>query len=910
MDKNIKSVLIKLIIGAVIFVLAVVLISGYSIYMQYLQVKEVGENFINVFFTNFSTQIIVQVVSFIIVFTIIFISLLIIRRVMLKVDISFSFVKNIFPIAVIAFVFAFFASGFIKASISEKFLMFTNSVSWGTSDPVFNQDISYYVFIRPFLISVIDSLMGVFIFTTIMTAAIYVLLYSKLGIVDFVEIIKVKGITIHTLFNVIILILIKAISYKFRAEDILYSSFSGLSGAGYTEVSVWLKFYQAAPIALIILAFLALIFLYNGKIKTVVATILIYPILFTIAGATALFVQYFIVQPSEIQIEEPYIKRNIEFTRMAYALDKIKESTFQANTNLTTKDLESESKTLENARIIDYDATKVITSQLQGLRNYYEFKDLDISVYNLNGNKTPLTMAARELKKSTEDTISKSYINDKLRYTHGYGIVSSPINQVSGEGQPLFYIKDIPVVSEGNAPQVKQPRIYYGEYKDNFSIVNTSIREFDYLEGEKNIDTVYEGSGGIKLSPMNRFLFSIFNRDYQILVSKFINNDSKILINKNILDRVRKVAPFIRFDDDPYIIIDSEGKTKWIIDGYTQTNQFPYSQEYQKANYIRNSVKAVIDAYDGSVKLYIADPDDKIVQVYNKIYPNTFSTDPIPNDLKYSIKYPEFYFKIQSEILKRYHTLDTTTFYNKSDIWEFSYETYYEEGKRLVEPYYNMMELNDKLNLVLMIPYTIIEKDNMVSWFAAGSDGDSYGELTLYKFPQGKNVYGTMQIEKRIDNNTEISKLMTLWRTGGSSVIRGNMLVIPVKESLLYIEPVYITSGKNNTFPELKMVIASYGDKIAMEPTLKRALEVLFKGTPSTIPTEATTPNTQPTQSPLPTIVPTPSPSSEGKLANQNESLNKVTEAFARVQEAQKQGDWQKFGVAMSELEKLINELK
>ena len=898
MANNIKSVLVKVIVSAIIIVLIISLFSGYSLYMNYLQVKEVGENFVSVFLTNLNTQLITQLTCFILVFLTILTNLFIVRKVMLKADVSFSYLKNRFPLVVLAFVFAFFASGYIKESLTSRFMLWQNSVWWGALDPVFNQDLSYYVFLRPFFMSLADSILGIFIFSTIMTAIIYLVLYSSLGRLNINEIMKIKGLSSHVLINLIITVLIKAVSYKFSSEDMLFNSFAtGLTGAGYTDTNIWLKFNQITPIILILLVFLSIIFIYHSKFKSVIITILVYPVMLVLVAASALFVQHLIVAPAENQVEDTYIKRNIEFTRMAYQLDKAAEVEFNASVDLTAADLDEEAKTVENARIIDYNATIAVLNQLQSLRNFYEFKDLDITAYKINGEKVPFTTSVRELKKTSSETVT--YINDRLIYTHGYGIVTTPINRVTEEGHPIFNTRDIPLIEEAGIPKITEPRIYFGEYTDGYSIVNTSEKEFDYVEGESNVTTVYSGNAGIKLTPLHRLLFSIQNGDYQMLVSKYINGESKILINKNILDRVRLVAPFLTFDDDAYILVDKDGRLKWIVDGYTQTSDIPYAQiteqdkenlNSESFNYIRNSVKAVIDAYDGTTTLYIVDEEDKLIQAYKKMYPAAFSEDKLPADLKFSIKYPESLFKIQSEQLKRYHTTDTSVFYNRSDIWEFSREKYTADSNRVVEPYYNMMKIKNDFGLVLMAPFTIQSKNNMVAWLAVGSDGDNYGKMTLYKFPQGKNVYGTMQIEERIDSNAEISKVLSLWNSGDSSVLRGNIITLPIKNSLIYIEPVYITS-KKSTFSELKMVIAAYGDKIAMEPDLKTALDVLFKGSPATVPVVVEKP---------------PAPDPDIPDIIDSDKMQDVTDAFTRVQDASKEGDWEGFGLAMKELEEAI----
>ncbi len=906
MNEGLKKALSGVIIGLLIMLGIVVAITGYNFYMEYIQIREIGQNFVSVFSKNLATKIVVQGISFLIVFLLIFLNFLHIRKNMLKTDISFSFLKKIFPIFILSFVFAFFASNYIKDAVYSRFLLFTNSMEWGITDPIFNQDLSYYVFIRPFAISVLDSLIGVFIFITILISVIYFLLYSKLGITNLKEIFKNKKITRHIIVNLLMVVLIRVLFYKFRGEDVLYSDFGGLFGAGFTDINIWLKYFKAAPYVILAVVVAVLIFLQRGKVKFALYSAIVYPVVLIAVAASAIVTQYFHVQPAEVQVEAPYIQYHIDATRNAYELDRIVDSEFPADNLLTQKDLESEKETLENVRIIDYQSTKTIFGQLQSLRNYYEFKDLDIAAYEIDGKKTPIMLSARELKKDKNSPTTQNYSNDKMRFTHGYGVVVSPVNAVTPEGHPVMYVKDIPVTSEIPELAITEPRIYFGEYKDEYSIVNTTIKEFDYLDDENNVETVYQGKAGIPLNFMNRALFALHYGDYQMMVSKFITADSKLLLNKNVLDRVKIAAPFLTFDEKPYLLIDGSGRLKWVVDAYTTTDEYPYAQPYNNNyNYIRNSAKAIVDAYDGTVELYITDPSDVLISVYRNIYPEVFMDTPIPEDLKFSIRYPESYFKVQAEMLKRYHTTDTTTFYNRSDVWDVAYEMYSDgttvsnvgesQNKKKVEPYYNMMKVNDNVDLILMLPFTITEKDNMVSWLAAGSDGDSYGELTLYKFPKGKNVYGPMQIEKRIDSNTEISQLMTLWGSGGSSVIRGNMLTIPVKGSLIYVEPIYITSGKN-TFPELKMVIAAYDNKISIEPTLEKALDTLFKGTPSImLPVED-----EP-------IISVPDDATQG--LPEGDDISQITEAFNKVQEASRSNDWEAFGNAMKELEDVINQL-
>jgi len=743
--ENVKQITKRVIIISLIAVLVLLVAGLFTFYADYLEIKEIGEQFTSVFFKDMLVKISSWGVSFFVVFIFTLINLLILRKVLKGIDVSFEGMTKLSGYFLLAFVIAFFGSGYIKEEIYSLYLMFQNSVTAGISDPIFNQDISYYIFKRPFLKAVADTVVSIEVIISLLLSVAYVILYAKLGEFSIKDTFRQKSIFAHVASNVAIALVVYAVSFRFNAEDILYSSFNGLMGAGYTKVNIWAVFYKFAPYILLICAVLAIFFAYRGKLKRALISFAVYPAIFLCVVGISAFTQYFIVTPSEVQTESEYIGHNIKFTKFAYGLDKIKEEAFEASNSLTPEVIQEQGDTLSNIRIIDYNSTQIIANQLQSLRNYYEFKDLDIAVMNVGGKKRPVATMVREIKKADGSTTTNNYINDKLRFTHGYGLVNMPINEVTPEGQPIFMARDIPMKFEGGVTEVKEPRIYYGEYKDEYSVVNTTVKEFDYLDGEENIETVYTGKSGIPLNALNRFIYAFKKGDYQLLVSKFITGDSKLLVNKNIVERVTLAAPFLKFSDDPYAIVDREGKIKWIVDAFTTTDSIPYAQKYKNFNYIRNSAKAVVDAYDGTVKIYITDPSDMLISAYKKIYPKAFENEAFPEDLEYSMKYSESLFKIQSEMLKRYHISDTTTFYNKSDVWDIAYELKEEGAKLPVEPYYNMIRLNGKneANVVLMIPYTISEKENMVSWLCVGSDSSCYGEMNLYTFPQGKNVYGT-----------------------------------------------------------------------------------------------------------------------------------------------------------------------
>ncbi len=844
-EKNKKNFTGWLVTILTIFSLLLVIGLIFGILTEYLQIKEIGEKYTSVFWINFNVKIATQIVSLIIVFAVILIATLVLRKNLLSKNQSLFFLKKTLPIVLLTFIFSFFASSLIKETVYNRFLLFANSIPFNQSDPIFNQDLGYYIFQRPFLISLIGSFSFVWLIQTFYVFALYAVFYVSSGTRTFRDLMNEKGIIIHNIVNVVIYFLIKAGTYKFMSEDILYSTIGEVMGAGYTDVTVWLSYYKIAPLLLTFIVALTIFFVLRGKIKQAIVSVAIFPITWTVVLLASAVVQGLIVTPNEAAVEEPYLKHNIEYTRDAYNLNNIIEKEFPVSNNLTLEDIAQNSQTINNIRITDYPATLTILNQLQGIRNYYRFEDTDVATYNINGTPTAVFTGGRELDK---DKIpgTKTYINMKQRYTHGFGVVMNPVNRITTQGHPEFIIKDIPPKSIEGAPEITQPRIYFGELTNDYVIVNSKIKELDYYEGNEEIDFSYDGEAGIKLGFFNRLIFAFKYGDIRMLVSSSITADSKLMFNRNVLERVQKVAPFLRYDNDPYIVITDDGKLKWVVDIYTTSEYYPYSQPYGDINttseyypysqpygdinYVRNSAKAIVDAYDGTVEFYITDNTDPIINVYNKIYPKLFNIDSLPADIAVHVRYPQSMFKIQTAIFKRYHMTNPMAFYHKTDYWNISKEMYSGQS-RDVEPYYNLMKLpgiEGQEELVLMIPYTLSEKDNMVAWLAVRSEGEQYGKMVLYKFPKGKNVYGTMQIESRIDQKPDISSDMTLWGQGGSKVIRGNLLVIPIEDSILYVEPVYISADNESSLPEMKRVVVAYDEQIVMERTLDDALKAIF----------------------------------------------------------------------------------
>lgn len=903
-DKKSNGFLKIAVIAVVIFLAALLLGRFFSELFNYIEVKEIGAKYLEVYFKNLTTEIVIQCIWLVFIFLITSLSLLFLRMNLKDLSLGagiFTQKKIIFLFGAVA---ALVFSSAISSNMYEKYLMFLSGGEFSLADPVFGKIIGYYVFKRPFLLTLFNSVYNVWFILTVFIFIMYFVFICVLGGYKGRDLIKFKASSIHIAVNIAILLVLKAVSYKFKAEDILFGEFGGeLAGAGYTDINIWLNYYRIMPFVLTLITVLTVFFLIKEKYKKALRTFLFYPGIWVLTAIIAVVFQRIYVAPSEVVRESENINNNIVYTKAAYNIDDINEIEYSVENNLTPEDIEEYKSTFESVRILDLESNLTVLNQIQGIRNYYKFNETDIIPFEINGEKTAVAITPREITKENLSDTADTYINRKLRYTHGFGVTINPINKVSSQGQPEFLVKDIPPKTAEGIPEIKQPRIYFGELTNDYVIVGSSkYKELDYSEGQEDVEFTYDGDAGINLSFINRMLFSAKYGDFRLLVSDMFTKDSKILINRNITERLMKAAPFLRYDTDPYIIIDSEGRLKWIVDAYTSTSEFPYAQKTGNDNYIRNSVKAVVDAYDGTVQFYISDKEDPIVLAYDKMYPNFFEKEELPEDIKQYLKYPEYLFKIQSEVYAKYHIDNPTSFYNKNDLWVVANEKYGSASEeRPVAPYYNsmMLEGEEDEELLLTIPYTLANKDNMVSWLAVRNEWDNYGQLYVYKFPKDINVYGPMQIENRINSDTDISSELNIWSQGGSKVIRGNILVVPVKNSIIYIEPLYMTSNNESTLPELKKVIAAYDEKIVMRDNLSEALYALFGENPP----ENLEENTE--------VLPqTGTQTSDSGTVIYEDAVKAVIDSFSNVKKASQEGNWENFGIYMSQLEGAVGELE
>jgi len=708
-----------------------------------------------------------------------------------------------------------------------------NAVSFGISDPIFGQDIGFYVFNFPLQKFAQGFIFSAFILSLFASIWIY-LTDNGISFSGF-NLSFSKGVKAHLALVLATLSLLFAWGLWLSELEILYSARGIVFGAGYTDVKAQLLGYNLQILVLTILAALLVINVFQKDYKLPIAGFAAYLLVAVVMGGIyPAFMQNLQVKPNEISLEAPYIEHSIKYTRMAYGLDKVEEKEFDADQALTRSDLQKNAQTMSNIRLWDTRPLIKTYRQLQGIRLYYDFSDVDVDRYNINGSYRQVMLSPREMKVGKLPAKAQTWVNQHLKFTHGYGACLSPVNKQTPEGLPDLIVKDIPPTTATDL-KIDRPEIYYGEETDNYVIVNTQEKEFDYPKGDKNIYTTYQGKGGVQISSfLRRVAFAIMFSDTRILLTDYINADSRIMFDRSIATRVRKIAPFLSYDRDPYLVI-SNGKLFWIQDAYTLSDLYPYSDPfgrgYKKFNYIRNSVKIVIDAYSGETVFYIIDEGDPIAKVYQAIYPKLFKPfASMSKDLKAHLRYPYDLFMIQSQKYATYHMQDPQVFYNQEDLWNIPKEIYV-NTEQPMDAYYTIMRLPEKKKeeFLLMLPFTPNDKDNMIAWLAGRSDLPNYGKLLVYKFPKDKLVYGPMQIEARIDQQTEISQQFTLWGQGGSRVIRGNLLAIPIEESILYVEPVYLEASSGE-LPELKRVIVAYGKNVAMAETLDSALSSVFAG--------------------------------------------------------------------------------
>ncbi len=754
--------------------------------------------------------------------------------------------------------FALIFSGGIGLNISSniwlKYQLFIRQVPFLETDPIFKMPLEFYMFELPLYQQLLSlGILMIILISAIIVGFFFIMLalrppaeesvYANIGMskkIDTSSIIAMlkkeliqPAIKKIAVFGMLILLMMSA-KYFLMTFELMYSSQGVAYGASYTDIHVTILAYRVSSIIAFISAFS---FLY-GVLKSHTKLILVGPVLLVsvsiLFGIAGLVVQQLVVEPDEITKESDYLIHNIHYTQKAFELGDVVVREFPVDQVLDRDALNEHADTVANIRINDARPLKQTYNQIQGIRLYYVFNDIDLDRYIVDGKYTQMFISPRELDQTKLGDQAKTWINMHLKYTHGYGVAMSPVNAVTEDGQPVLIFKNVPPVTTTDL-KITRPEVYFGEKTDKYIIINTEESEFDYPSGSNNATSRYEGQAGIELGGMNKLLYAYRQRSMKLLVSSIVNEESRIIYYRNIKERVQKIAPFLQYDRNPYLVINQEdGKLYWIIDAYTTSKYYPYSQPFelngQEINYMRNSVKVVIDAYEGVSKFYIFDEKDPVVKTYQKIFTDLFtSKDKMPVGLLEHIRYPQDYFDVQTEVYRAYHVDNPVVFYNGEDIWDVANEKYM-DGIQKIESNYVMFKLPEmeEKEFSLIVPYTPREKPNMTSLLVARNDGEHYGKLYMYKFPKDKTVQGPLMIEARIDQDSMISPQFTLWGQKGSEVLRGNLIVVPIENSLLYVEPIYIKADNPSSLPEMKRVIVAYEDKIVMEETLNEALDKIF----------------------------------------------------------------------------------
>ena len=709
-----------------------------------------------------------------------------------------------------------------------KFLYYFHGVDFGHADPIFGKDASFYLFVLP-AYEILSSTLMVILGASLVVSAVNYLLKGAVSVTE-KGIIADRAAAAHLSVITAFLFLVLAIQTYAGMHAILHSSHGHVAGATYADIHAAIPFMKVKIFLACASAVLCLGNIFFRRSPVIIGTVVLYFAVSVIGSSVyPAIVQKFVVAPNELVKETPYIMHNISATRKGFGLDGVEERDISGSTTIARNDITRNSATIKNIRLWDHRPLLDTFSQIQEIRTYYDFTMVGNDRYLIDGEYRQTMLSPREL--SVESIPTRNWINETLSFTHGYGLTLGPVNQVTAEGLPVLLVKDIPPVSTVPNIQVSRPEIYYGKLSSRYVIVNTKSKEFDYPSGEANVFTEYAGKRGVLIdSFFKKFAFSVYFGSLKLYLSNDITDTSRVLFHRNIFARVGKVMPFLQFDHDPYMVISDNGRLFWIYDAYTMSRRFPYSQPMGNGiNYIRNSVKVTIDAYDGSMHFYMADRDDPIIRTIAKAFPGAIQPlAEMPDDLKRHIRYPLDIFSIQAMVYSTYHMEVPQIFYNKEDQWEIPAMGGTAKDE-LMEPYYTIMKLpqEKKEEFILMLPFTPKNKDNLSAWMVARSDGEDYGKLVAYRFPKDRLVYGPKQIVARINQDTEISRQLTLWDQRGSQVIQGTLLVIPIENSLIYVQPLYLRADKGK-IPELKRVVVAYENRIAMEETLDIALSKIF----------------------------------------------------------------------------------
>lgn len=782
-----------------------------------------------------------------------------------------------------------------------KILQMTNSYNFNVKDPIFGIDISFFIFKLPLIESLYKCLLYLLILFIAVTFVVFFILnltgnvYSGIKNKKFNIKLSTNSITEFAGTQLAILIgllfITGSLGYVIKCFNIIYGSNGAVYGAGYTDAKVSLLFYKILAVVFFVSAIIITISILRLKFKPVVASLITIGILMLLQIGTSKVTEKFVVKSNQISFEQKYIKNDIAYTRKAFNIDSIDSIRYSTDTPLNMSDIDKNKDIIDNIKINSFRQSLDFYNQFEVMRYYYGFNDIDVDRYNVDGKYSEVFISPREI--NTNKINFNTWINEHLIYTHGYGVVMSKVSSVTEEGQPDFVMKHIPMENKSDI-KVDNPRVYFGERTNDYAIVNTKTKEFDFPNGGENKYTRYEGNAGIRMSLLNRILFSLKERNINFITSNYIDKNSRILINRNVVERVKKIAPFLKYDSDPYMVI-ANNKLYWIIDAYTYSDKYPYSHPYNNINYIRNSVKVIVDAYSGKTDFYIVDKTDPIIKSYNAIFKGLFkSEDEIPEDIKAHFRYPEDLFNIQCEVLGKYHMTDPMVFMTGGDLWQVAMNEAKDENKgsnekALNEASYLVTRLpgEDKEEMVLLEYFNVRDKENMSAMLCARMDGDNYGKLILYKFPTSETVLSPYLFKNAIKQDATISKELSLWDTKKLKTEFGDTMIIPMDNSLLYVQPMYLIATGENSIPEIKKIIVSNGKKVVMGNNINEAINLLFNRSGSD--EEDGSSNTD---------------SNKGTV--DSSLIKQMNSIYDKAIEAQKKGDWAGYGDYIKQLGKML----
>ena len=799
----------------------------------------------------------------------------------------------------------------------RQFALYWHQPATSVHDPIFGKSLGFYLFSLPLYDALSGWLVGV---TFIILVA--ALAYSLLGLPQTVLKPSVRwssGAAFRAVCCALALFLLVMSWRTYLSRfPFLWQDHSSFSGVTYTEANYTLPALLFVSIALIIAAIILLVNAFVARRFSLLLIAIAIPIAVYLVGVVLVpsYIQSFIVKPNELERETPYISHNIEWTRRGFGLDQIETREFDPEPSTAAIDINNNRETLENIRLWDWRALQDTLRQVQAIRTYYDFPDVDVDRYVVGGRTRQMMTAPREINDEKLPQQSRNWINERLIYTHGYGITMNTANGFTPEGLPHFVLSNMPVQSSGPEIKVTRPEIYFGELTDRYVYVNTRQQEFDYPQGDTNATTQYQGTGGIRVGGWGRRMLLAWGLGdlSKLPFSDDVTSESRVLMRRTIREIVNGVAPFLTYDRDPYIVVSNEGRLFWMIDAYTESSYFPYSTHHEVAdnsiNYIRNSVKTVIDAYNGTVHFYVFDTNDPLLAAYRGIFPDLFrDASEMPADLRTHIRYPETLIRAQGEVYSLYHTHNPKVFFQREDVWSVAeHVTLNSEGKQQtapIDPYFVLMQLpgeQQKNEFVLISPFTPASRNNMIGWIAGRSDAENYGKLLGYNFPSSRLIDGPTQIEARIDQNAQLSSQFTLWNAQGSRVIRGHLLVIPIGRSLVFVEPIYL-QAERSPMPELRLVVLATQEKLAFGATFAEAMNSLFgeAAAQPTPPSSGQTPPPGGAQQPAPS--PTPA-------QNLQQLVNRAIQEFDDYQRLLSQGKYAEAGQKLEQHKRTLDEIR